>query len=210
MRPVLSAEEARVLGCLLEKQYTTPEYYPLSLNALMLACNQKTNRDPVVDYDESTVLGAVRSLDARHYAKALRLHDSRVDKYKETYSQALSLLLPQSSIMCVLLLRGPQTVGELRVRTERIYAFSSNTELEQALERLQRTDPWPLVALLPRQPGQKEARYAHLLCGEPVLNPIAEDTEHTSKETKETVLDRLDRLERLVAVLRAELDELKS
>lgn len=163
--PPLSAAEVRVLGSLIEKQITTPDYYPLTLNALTNACNQLTNRDPVVSYDDGVVILAVDGLRdkrlASHYAGA----ESRVAKYKHALNDAVLLTPAETALLCVLLLRGPQTVGELRTRSERMFRFDTLPEVEETLGALAARPDQPLVVKLPRQPGTKEARYAHLLSG---------------------------------------------
>src|SRR5579875_896286 len=172
---ILDPVEVRVLGALLEKEATTPEYYPLSLNALVNACNQKSNRDPVVAYDDDTVSDALDRL--REKKLALTITGSgRVDKYSQRISETLNLGRRELAILCTLLLRGPQTLGEIKDRSERIYAFADLSETEIVLEKLA---DWPgggLLKKLPRQPGQKEARYAHLLSGEPAVEAAADSS----------------------------------
>jgi uncharacterized protein YceH (UPF0502 family) len=163
----LNEIEARVLGSLVEKQLTTPEYYPLTLNALTAACNQKTNRDPVVSYYDEMITAAVDSLRDKNLVYLFYGSSSRVVKYKHMLPNVYDLSPPEVAVICVMLLRGPQTVGELRERTGRLYEFSGIGEVNETLERLMRRDE-PLVAKLERQPGQKEARFAHLLSGEVV------------------------------------------
>ena len=157
--------EARVLGALIEKDITTPDYYPLSLNALVNACNQKSNRDPVMSLDENAVRDALYSLNEKGLAGAVSSADSRVSKYEHRLQERFNLARGETAILCVLLLRGPQTPGELRGRTERMFSFNDLSEAQAALQRLMQRDP-SLVKMLARQPGTKEARYAHLLCGE--------------------------------------------
>src|SRR6267143_1080426 len=155
---VLNDTEVRVLASLIEKESTTPEYYPLSLNALMLACNQKTNRDPVVSYDENTVSEALDSLRSSRLAR-LSSAQSRVAKYEHSILEVFNLGRRELALLCTLMLRGPQTVGELRDRSERMRSFSDLEEVEACLETLMRWEPNSLVARLPRQPGTKEPRY---------------------------------------------------
>jgi uncharacterized protein len=159
----LGAVEARILGCLLEKQRTTPDAYPLSLNALRLACNQSTNRDPVVDYDETELRDGLHRLERRGLVRLASGAGSRAMKYRHLLAQALPLDDGEQALVCVLLLRGPQTPGELKQRTERIYAFASLADVHAALDRLIERD---LAARHPRRPGQKEDRYSHLLGAE--------------------------------------------
>jgi uncharacterized protein len=162
----LDAEEARVLGALLEKEITTPEYYPLSLNALVNACNQKSNRDPVVSYDEETVLQAVDRLRDKGLALVSTGRESRVPKYLQRLSEKFNFDRREAAVLCVLLLRGPQTPGELRGRTQRMYEFDDLDGVEATLTRLMEREPDPLVKRLAKQPGTKESRYAHLFSGD--------------------------------------------
>jgi uncharacterized protein YceH (UPF0502 family) len=155
--------ELRVLGSLIEKQRTTPDAYPLSLNALRLACNQSTNRDPVVDYDEATIRAALDGLARRGWARLASGRGSRAVKFRHLFDEALGLGADEIALLCVLMLRGPQTPGELNQRTDRLYAFSGLGEVEQTLEAMAARE---LVARQPRRPGQKEDRYAHLLGGD--------------------------------------------
>ena len=157
--------EVRVLGALLEKEITTPDYYPLSLNALINACNQKSNREPVMLLDESAVRQALDSLDEKRLAGQTSTADSRVPKYAHRLQEAFNFDRRETAVLCVLLLRGPQTPGELRGRSERMYKFDDLGVVESALHRLMEREP-PLVKKLARQPGTKESRYAHLLAGE--------------------------------------------
>jgi uncharacterized protein YceH (UPF0502 family) len=159
----LSAAETRVLGCLLEKQRTTPDAYPLSLNALRLACNQSTNRDPVVDYDDAVVRDALHRLERRGYTRLASGAGSRAPKYRHLLADALPMREDEQAVMCVLMLRGPQTPGELKQRTERMHAFDDLAAVHATLERLIERE---LVARLERRPGHKEERYAQLLQGE--------------------------------------------
>src|SRR5947209_11135621 len=162
---LLDDVEVRVLGALIEKEATTPEYYQLSLNALVNACNQKSNRDPVVDYDDATVRDGIEGLRAKRMA--FIIEGSRVTKYSQRISETLNLGRRELAILGTLLLRGPQTLGEIKDRSERLFAFADLEETERALQRLSEWPDGPLVLKLPRQPGQKEARYGHLLAGEP-------------------------------------------
>src|SRR5579884_3506953 len=172
---LLSPEEVRVLGTLLEKEATTPEYYPLSLNALVNGCNQKNNRDPVVNYDAETVANALERLRQKGFAIFVT-GSGRVDKYGQRITETLNLGRRESAVLCVLLLRGPQTLGEIKDRSERMFAFEDFSETERTLEKLSEWPGGALVKKLPRQAGQKEPRYAHLLGGEPEVNETAEQT----------------------------------
>ncbi len=162
---VLDSAEVRVLGALIEKEATTPEYYPLSLNALINACNQKSNRDPVVDYDEDTVYDAVNRLREKQFAVTIT-GSGRVNKYAQRISETLNLGRRELAVLCTLLLRGPQTLGEVKDRSERMFAFADLSETENMLEKLAEWPGGGLIKKLPRQPGQKEIRYTHLLSGE--------------------------------------------
>ena len=172
----LTAEEARVLGSLVEKAITTPDYYPLSLNALVNACNQSSNRDPVVAYGEPTVLRALESLRGRKLAFIFEGAASRVAKYGQKFSETLGLSQSETAALVILMLRGPQTVGEIRGRSGRLFEFGSIGEVESTLQALAARSPQPLVVRLPRQSGFKESRYAHLLAGPPeIASPAATD-----------------------------------
>ena len=190
--------ELRVLGCLIEKQHTTPDTYPLSLNALRLACNQATNRDPVVEYDEETIRVALASLSRRGWARLASGPGSRVVKYRHLLDEALGLSHAELSLLGVLMLRGAQTPGVLKQRTERLHPFASLDELDAVLERLIERE---LVARLPRRPGQKETRYEQLL-GADAASPPA-------PESVETEDGRLEALEKRVAALEADLAGLR-
>src|SRR4051795_12617833 len=168
---VLTPVEARVLGALVEKEITTPDYYPLSLNALINACNQRSNREPVMDLDEDDVRQALHGLEAKQLAGRARSADGRVTKYEHWLGEAFNFSRAETALVCVLLLRGPQTPGELRGRTERLHRFEEIGDVLAGLQKLMEREP-PLVAVLPRQPGTKESRYAHLLSG-PVEAAIA-------------------------------------
>lgn len=163
----LDDAEVRVLGALMEKEVATPEYYPLSLNALVNACNQKSNREPVVTYDEDIVETALAGLRAKGLALRISGSDMRVPKHAHRLSEFFNLGRRESAVLCLLMLRGPQTVGELRGRTERLYQFDDLAAVEACLTRLMEWEPEPLATRLPRQAGYKETRYAHLLSGEP-------------------------------------------
>jgi uncharacterized protein len=197
----LDEAEARVLGALMEKEVATPEYYPLSLNALVNACNQKSNRDPVVSYDEDTVETALDGLREKGVAVRVSGHDMRVPKHAHRLSEVMNLGRREAAVLCVLMLRGPQTAGELRGRTERLYPFDDLEAVDACLTRLMEWPPEPLVTKLPRQTGYKEQRYAHLLAGEPPAPqpPVV-------RETRE---DPVARLQSSVDVLESEVADLK-
>jgi hypothetical protein len=205
----LNPVEIRVLGCLIEKQRTTPDTYPLTLNALRLACNQSTNRDPVVDYDEPTIRAALERLARRRYVRLASGHTTRATKYRHLLDDTLSLGGSELAVLAVLMLRGPQTPGELRQRTERLHRFPDHDSLEDVLDTLGNRD---FVVRLDRRPGQKEQRYKLLIddddASEPA--PAAEPPAISNPQTAISSDDRLDRLEAEVARLRSELDELRS
>lgn len=206
---VLTNVEARVLGCLVEKEITTPEYYPLSLNALLHACNQKSNRDPLMNLEENEVRGALRALGEQVLVRSAG-GDSRVAKYEHRLADTFNFTRPETAILCELLLRGPQTPGELRSRAERMHLFEDLSVVLTTLRRLMEHEP-PLVALLPRQPGMKEARYAHLLSG-PVdareaqaVQPINE----TRQSNNSVDAAQMERLTIAFAELQKEIADLK-
>jgi len=207
--PTLSAAEGRVLGALIEKQVTTPDYYPLTLNALTNACNQLTNRDPIVAFDEQTVVRAIDGLREKRLATLYTGAESRVAKYKHTLTDALLLTPGEIALLCVLLLRGPQTLGELRPRTERLFKFDNLPEVEASLDALAARLPQPLVVKLPRQPGTKESRFAHLLAGPIVTTDIAPEPAAPTASAPPTVTDRIARLEQEVSELRRDLTEVR-
>jgi uncharacterized protein YceH (UPF0502 family) len=177
MLTILTVVELRVLGSLIEKQITTPEYYPLTLNALTLACNQKNNRNPVTAYSETTVAEAVESLRVKNLTYVFYGSNSRVPKYKHVMPEIFHLSHSELSLMCVLMLRGPQTVGELHGRSARLFDFRGLEDVEETLSLLSTKDPEPLVIRLPRQPGQKETRFTHLLAGEIDIETIAAEAQ---------------------------------
>jgi len=204
MSEPLSDVDVRVLGSLIEKEQTTPEYYPLSLNALVNACNQASNRDPVVKYDEATVTRSIDALRQRGLIRATRGIDARVMKYAHRVDDVMGLNIREIAVLCVLMLRGAQTPGELRIRTARIESFDDLGEVETTLHALMVRE---MVMQLPRQPGQKELRYAHLLAGE--IN-VAAHAEPTPTGVKPGSADRLSALERTVDELRSELSAMRA
>ena len=198
MEPVLHPVEVRVLGALMEKEITTPEYYPLSLNALVNACNQKSNRDPVVQYDDETVEEGLAGLREKGLLLTVTGAGSRVAKYGHRITEKLNLGRRESAILCELMSRGPQTLGELRTHCDRMHHFDDVTEVETIVER------YPdLITKLARRPGEKEARYAHLLSGPVAANEAAPETIAPARH------DRVAALEAEVAQLRTEIDDLK-
>lgn len=206
----LDPVEARVLGALIEKEVSTPEYYPLTLNALTAACNQKNNRDPVVEFDEKAVVRALDSLRLKQLARMVSGAEQRVPKYYHRAGETLCLERPALSLVCELLLRGPQTVGELRGHCSRLWEFSSLEEVEAGLQALMDRPEGALVARLPRQPGRKEPRCAHLLCGIPQL-PSEEHPPRLEPATLEVRAEneRLATLEGEVQRLGRELEALR-
>ncbi|MGO9778068.1 MAG: YceH family protein [Terracidiphilus sp.] len=217
---VLTAAQARVLSALVEKEVTTPEYYPLSLNALINACNQRSNREPVMNLDEEAVRMALHRLDDLHLAGRARSADGRVTKYEHWLGEAFNFSRAETALICVLLLRGPQTPGELRGRTERMHTFDELTDVLAGLQKLMEREP-PLAAVLPRQPGTKEARYMHLLSGpvealraaapystmQPEAGQFTE--QHAGHEERITQLEAtVAELRQEVAILRAKIDDL--
>ena len=201
MTTTLTDIETRVLGALVEKQVTTPEYYPLTLNALMLACNQKNNRYPVTSYTENQVSEAVERLREKNLSYVFYGSTSRVPKYKHVMPEVMRLSHPEVALMCVLMLRGAQTLGELRGNAARLHDFSGLEEVEQTLNGLITRDE-PMVARVPRQPGQKEGRFAHLLSGEINLEALAE-------AERAAPVSRRSSLEEKVEALTAEVEKLK-
>jgi len=189
---LLNEIEVRVLASLIEKESTTPEYYPLSLNALTLACNQKTNRDPVVSFGEDTVSEALDSLRAKKLARSVA--GSRVVKYEHSFLEVFNLGRRELALLCTLMLRGPQTVGELRDRSDRMRSFSDLEEVEACLEGLMHWEPAPLVTRLARQPGTKEPRYRHLLSGEAAEPPAPKARTATLEEQVEALRQDLHEL----------------
>jgi uncharacterized protein len=213
----LNSVETRVLGALVEKDITTPDYYPLSLNALVNACNQKNNRDPVMTLHEAAVREALDDLHNKNLAGPASGADSRVTKYEHRLQEMFNFTRGETAILCVLLLRGPQTPGELRARTERMHRFEDLTEVQSSLQRLLQRDP-PLARVLSRQPGTKESRYMHLLSGDMKDSGTADASMAqapspaypvTSAAIPSTDRDRITHLEDEVATLRKEVTDVK-
>jgi hypothetical protein len=203
----LTETEVRVLGSLIEKDITTPEYYPLSLNALVNACNQKSNREPVMQLTEDAVRDALAALQERRMAGPAGGADSRVTKYEHRLQEVFNFMRPEIAALCVLLLRGPQTPGELRGRTERMFRFETLDDVQSALQKLMQREP-PLVKALPRQPGTKEVRWVQLFAG----NVAAPDTPYSPSAPADRNSgddERVARLEEEVATLRRELSDIK-
>jgi uncharacterized protein YceH (UPF0502 family) len=204
---ILTPNEVRVLGALIEKDITTPEYYPLSLNALVNACNQKSNRDPVLQLDENAVRDALSGLQEHRLAGPAGGADSRVTKYEHRSQEVFNFTRAETAALCVLLLRGPQTPGEIRGRSDRLHHFETLDDVQSALQKLMQRQP-ALVKLLPRQPGTKESRYVHLLAGDVVV-PDAQQVVTSAAPHGSHDAERLSRLEEQVASLRKEIGDLK-
>lgn len=208
---LLNDIEVRVLGSLMEKQMTTPEYYPLTLNALLHACNQISNRDPVVSFDEKTIAQALESLREKNLAYVFYGADSRVPKYKHVMPEIFHLSRPETAVLCVLMLRGPQTIGELRGRTGRMYEFADLTEVESTVEKLAAREDEPLIKRLPRQAGKKDSRYAHLLAGEIAVEEQPARTPRVEPVVLEVRAEneKISKLESEVQQLREEVNDLR-
>jgi len=210
---LLTFAQARVLGALIEKEVTTPDYYPLSLNALINACNQRSNREPVTDLDEEAVRQALHGLEDLHLAGRARGADGRVTKYEHWLGEVFNFNRAETALLCVLLLRGPQTPGELRGRSERLHRFDELTDVAAGLQKLMEREP-ALAAILPRQPGTKESRYAHLLSGgveavSATENALGKRAAAPVAEPDPAQEDRIARLESTVAELRQEMTALQ-
>ena len=210
MKYQLSPLEARVIGCLLEKQVTTPEQYPLSINGVATACNQKTNREPVMTLSEAEVQEQLDTLVKRHYLRTVSGFGNRVTKYEQRFCNSefgdLKLSTAEVALVTTLLLRGAQTPGELRGRAQRMHEFADMAEVENTLERLANREDGPFVVRLPREPGKRESRYMHLFSGEVDLQAIA--TQSDAPVADESLLARVEMLEGEVAELKQRLDSL--
>ena len=212
---VLSSHEVRIMGCLIEKEVTTPDQYPLSLNALTLACNQKSNRDPVMSLEEAAVQDALQQLLEKRLVMERSGHGSRVVKYQQrmagTEFSVLDLSQQEIGILCVLMLRGAQTPGEIRTRTQRLCQFKDVAEVESVLNRLASRDDGPFVVKLPREVGRRESRFAHLLSGEvESVEPVVEKIVVSHAIEDESYEQRLDLLEAEVDALKQEVAQLKA
>jgi uncharacterized protein len=215
--------EARVLGALIEKEITAPEYYPLSLNALVNACNQKSNREPVMELNEDAVVAAMRALEKKEFAGAANTTDSRVRKYEHRLQEVFNFTRPETAVLCVLLLRGAQTPGEIRGRAERLHHFEALEDVQLALGKLMKREP-VMVAVLPRQPGTKESRYLELMSGDAGAVVVAARAEAFTQHIENSAAGgddrgagvaardggRVARLETEVAELRGEVAALKA
>jgi uncharacterized protein YceH (UPF0502 family) len=204
--PVLTAEELRVLGALMEKSKTTPDYYPMTINSLVAACNQKTSRKPVVQYDDNIVAQTLGTLKRRGLISTATGGSDRAVKYKHNFAIVFPVLPAEVAIICLLILRGPQTPGELNTNSGRLHEFESIEDVQEVLDRLSSPE-MPFLVQLPKRPGQKEARYAHLLGGEPDLSEDDYADEPTGRSTG-ALEARVTKLEAELATLRAEFDKL--
>ena len=203
----LSPVEARVVGSLMEKERATPQNYPLTLNSTLNACRQKSNRDPVMDLEEVTVFRALEQLMAKGVVQRLISDDARVPKYRQTFTDKVGVNDAEAAAICVLLLRGPQTPGEIRGRTERLHKFESLAEATHTVQQLLNREPEPYIVQLPRQPGTKESRYAHLFSGEVEFEAV-EPVEAVAV-TIQAENERMDELETEVRALRSEIEGIK-
>ena len=208
MPTILTEIEVRVLGALIEKQITTPGYYPLTLNALTAACNQKNNRNPVTSYAESEVDEALFTLREKNLAYVFHGSTSRVPKYKHVAPEVLHLTPAELAVVCVLMLSGPQTIGEIRTRGSRLYQFSDLAEVEEILTQLGSRDSDELVMRLPRQAGQKDARYAHLLSGEPAIEEAGSEPAGGRMPRRAGDSERVAKLEEQVQALTEQFENL--
>jgi len=204
--PVLDAPELRVLGVLMEKSKTTPDYYPMTVNSLIAACNQKTSRKPVVNYDEETVVLALNTLKRRALVSTATGGSDRSVKYKHNFGIVFPVIPSDVAIICLLILRGPQTPGELNTNSGRLYEFESIEDVQEALERLAEAET-PFVVQLPRRPGQKEIRYAHLLAGSPDLSEDLNDEQPAARSSNDLEV-RVSKLEQELAALKEAFDDL--
>lgn len=210
MNPPLTHVEVRILGALAEKAVTTPDNYPLSLSALTAACNQTTNRDPIMQLDDDTVNEAIVTLRRRSFLRAIQPAGSRVTKYQHLLADALDLDPREIALLGVLMLRGPQTPGELHARTARLAEFADTADMESVLERLIARDPLPLVTRLARRAGQKEARYAHVLAGEVTVHDEPSSDVEIQARAVTTGSSRIDELQQEVEALRSEVADLRA
>lgn len=212
--PVLNAEELRVLGCLMEKQFLTPDVYPMTLNGIVTACNQKTSREPVVAYDDATALHTLDALQAKGLTTKIVGGDNRVPKYREWLSEKTGLRVSELAVLCVMMLRGPQTVNELKDRTNRIHEFADVDEVETVLERLAVREPQRLVIRLPRLAGQKEPRSMHLLAGAVDVDELQAHSvaahAPSGSPVRSVLEERLQRLEMENAELRERMSSLEA
>ena len=210
MPTILSEIEVRVLGSLVEKEITTPEYYPLTLHSLTVACNQRNNRNPVTSYDENTVARALESLREKNLSYVFHGSSSRVPKYKHVMTEVMHLNTPEMAVMGALMLRGPQTMGEVRGNASRFHDFADLEEVETTLNGLISKEPEPMVVRLTRQPGQKDARFVHLLCGPPSPELLMEIEAHSrNSQPRRGESDKVEKLEGEIERLNEEFQRLQ-
>lgn len=206
---LLTQEEVRVLGSILEKQYTTPAYYPMTINSITNACNQKSSRNPVVTYDESLVEETIGSLRDKHFSGVVTSSDYRVPKYTQAFGKYYKLTIQEVAVLCILFLRGAQTVGEIRTRSSRIYDFKQLTEVQETIEKLSNREEGPFVIKLPKESG-REHRYTHLFCGVPEITFEVEKEKSESLETRVVQLeDEVHNLKEEIAALQNEFSKFK-
>ncbi len=205
MNTLLSFEEIRIIGCLIEKELTTPEYYPLTVNSLKNACNQKSNRSPVVTFDEELISANLEKLREKALVRRVTGSDMRVPKYRQNFTEEYGFSRQETAVICVLMLRGSQTPGEIKGRTGRMYNFENLIEVEEVLQKFMHREI-PLITKLPRQPGTKEFRYAHLLSGETEIEPV-----NSKSDSNDNIIEeRISNLESEIIFLKSELDEIKN
>jgi len=205
MEEILTFEEIRVIGSLTEKELTTPEYYPLTINALKNACNQKSNRDPVVSFDESLIEKTLDKLREKSFASRITGSDIRVPKFRQVFTEAMNFSPEEIAVMCVLMLRGAQTPGEIKLRSGRLFNFESLTKLDEVLQNLMNREK-PLIMKLPRQTGMKESRYMHLLSGEPDIEALGNQKDESVSNDENRIMN----LETELESLKNEVNELKA
>lgn len=206
---MLTPEEQRILGALIEKQLATPDYYPLSLSSLIQACNQKSSRNPVVQYSETQVLSCLKNLYDRVLINEVTALDRRVKRYDQRLSRQLNCSPQQTAILCVLLLRGPQTPGEIKGRTGRLYSFESLHEVVRTLEEMQNREEFALVQMYPRQPGRKESRYGHCLGDSPLPQETRQEIQHPQKQTMQQLTEEVQLLGKQLEQLKIGFDTFK-
>ncbi|MCF8262850.1 MAG: YceH family protein [Melioribacteraceae bacterium] len=206
---ILSFEEVRIIGSLIEKENNTPEYYPLTINSLTNACNQKSSRNPVVSFDESLVEQTVRELREKKLVSKLTGSDVRVPKYSQKFTEYYNLSTPQVAVLCVLFLRGAQTIGEIKGRCHRIYEFESLADTENVIEELIMIPSGPFVVKLPKDSG-RENRFMHLFCGEPEISVLPQSKSFNIEERVTELEQEVSTLQKLLTSLRAEFDEFKN
>ena len=204
MLELLTFEETRVIGSLIEKKLTTPEYYPLTVNALKNACNQKSNRNPVFSFETELIENILNKLKDRSLVSRITGDDMRVPKYKEIFTEKYNLSLPEAAVLCVIMLRGPQTPGEIKGRSERMFPFENLMQVDEVLQKLMNIED-PMILKLPKQPGNKESRYAHLFSGQPNIESL-----EGKEEDIQDYYERILKLEEELKSVKTELEEIKN